>query len=853
MIDQLLNQRYKILEVLGTGGFGQTYIARDLNRPGQPKCVVKQLKPLGIEDPTLSDSSRQERWEIAQDFFRREAEVLETLGKKHDRIPQLLAYFEEDQEFYLVQEFVDGHPLSSELVAGQSWPENNVIQMLGQVLEVLDFVHSNNVIHRDIKPDNIIRRQQDNALVLVDFGAVKQLRGQMVSNSGGVSFTVVIGTKGYRAMEQAAGRPRLNSDLYALGMIAVQALTGINALQLETEYSDADSDEINWQHLAPGASPRLKEFLTRMVRQNWRDRYQSAKEALIALNSLESDSHDRPTIVPRVKASLAPTTPAAIPAAIPAATPAAIPAATPATLAQSPKSSSPAPAPSPVSSSANPGPSRLPLKPLTLAAVAVVALVALAGWPWLVSIFASDSPSPINANPTVGEDESGDKSTTIDGSTESSTAPISSGEEILLAAEGQGSEQFSKLKDEGVRAMAAQDYWQAASKFKDALALSRNAPETRIYLNNALIGENKSYSLAVSVPANKPDRAQEMLRGFAQAQDEVNQQGGINGVPLRLVIANDQDDPDNIEPLARELADSEILGVMGHNRTEVSRNAGQIYQEKNLVLVTPISVMDSLTDGTNPYLFRTNRIDTRKGSQALADRMVETWGLQKVAIFSNPKLAYIRDMTAKFEKELLDKEGVVVEQFNLSEKDFDAKESLQQAKEKGAEVILLLPSISTLEKTWEVLGRINNHPNDFGDLRVLGDIATLYRHETLQEGGEAAVDMVLAVAWSYDPSDPFSQRADELWGASVNWVTAMSYDAAQALIEAIQRSGDNPTRDKIQKVLADRDFSATGTSGEIKFTSDGDVPPGFALVKVKRMPSKEDSRSQTGYDFEPVD
>ncbi|NER33866.1 MAG: DUF4114 domain-containing protein [Oscillatoria sp. SIO1A7] len=226
-------------------------------------------KPLGIEDPTLSEASRQERWEIAQGFFLREAEVLEPLGKKHDRIPQLLAYFEEDQ------------------------------------------------------PDNIIRRQQDNALVLVDFGAVKQVCGQMVSHSGEVSLTVIIGTKGYRAMEQAAGRPRFDSDLYALGMIAVEALTRINALQLETDHRDADSDEINWQHLARGASPGLKEFLNR---QDWRDRYQSAKEALIALNSLEFDSHELPTIVPRAKASLVPTTPAATPATIPAA-PAAIPAA----------------------------------------------------------------------------------------------------------------------------------------------------------------------------------------------------------------------------------------------------------------------------------------------------------------------------------------------------------------------------------------------------------------------------------------------------------------------------------------------------------------------------------------------
>jgi len=164
-------------------------------------------------------------------------------------------------------------------------------------------------------------------------------------------------------------------------------------------------------------------------------------------------------------------------------------------------------------------------------------------------------------------------------------------------------------------------------------------------------------------------------------------------------------------------------------------------------------------------------------------------------------------------------------------------------------VLVLFPSITTLPKIWEVLRLIDENPNDFGELKILGDIATLYRYETLKEARRAAVDMVLAVPWSYDSSDPFSRRADYLWGASVNWVTAMSYDAAQALIEAISRSGNNPTRERIQQALADRGFSADGASGKIKFTTDGDVPSDFALVTVKKMPSVSDSRSKTGYDF----
>jgi serine/threonine protein kinase len=126
MIDQLLDQRYKVLQILGAGGFGRTYISQDLKQPSKPKCVIKQLQPQGVDDPTLSDASRDNRWDLALKFFEKEAETLEVLGN-HDQIPRLLAYFEEEQEFYLVQEFIDGHPLSSELIQGQAWSETQTI------------------------------------------------------------------------------------------------------------------------------------------------------------------------------------------------------------------------------------------------------------------------------------------------------------------------------------------------------------------------------------------------------------------------------------------------------------------------------------------------------------------------------------------------------------------------------------------------------------------------------------------------------------------------------------------------------------------------------------------------------
>ncbi len=279
MIGKLLDHRYQVIRVLATGGFGQTYIARDTKRPGNPICVVKHLKPAN-SDPKVFDTAKR--------LFQSEAETLEQLGH-HDQIPRLLAYFDENQEFYLVQEFVEGHPLSEELLLDQSWSEGQVIQLLQEVLSISIFVHRQGVIHRDIKPDNIIRRTSDNKLVLVDFGAVKQLRAStlqasrtlMFTAAGNPSATVAIGTPGYMPTEQGQGKPRPNSDVYALGIIAIQALTGVPPMDLQ---EDPQTGEILWQHLVP-VSEDLAAVLTKMVHYHFKDRYQSASEALQALQS----------------------------------------------------------------------------------------------------------------------------------------------------------------------------------------------------------------------------------------------------------------------------------------------------------------------------------------------------------------------------------------------------------------------------------------------------------------------------------------------------------------------------------------------------------------------------------------
>ncbi|MEM7595032.1 MAG: serine/threonine-protein kinase [Cyanobacteria bacterium P01_A01_bin.83] len=268
MKGNILGSRYKVLKDIAKGGFGKTYLAEDTQLPGKDLCVVKELAPT-IEKPDVLP--------IARRLFKAEAVALHNLGH-HQQIPELLAYFEEAEKFYLVQQYIAGQTLETELNSEHVWSEARIIELLIDVLQILDFIHSQGVIHRDLKPANLIRRQCDRKLVLVDFGTVKNmLQGQ--ANLG--QLTIPVGTKGYMPTEQARGKPQATSDLYALGIIAIQALTRIEPLSLEED----NQGELQWSHLIQ-VSPQLAQILTTMTRYNFTDRYQSAAEALQALDAL---------------------------------------------------------------------------------------------------------------------------------------------------------------------------------------------------------------------------------------------------------------------------------------------------------------------------------------------------------------------------------------------------------------------------------------------------------------------------------------------------------------------------------------------------------------------------------------
>jgi serine/threonine-protein kinase len=275
----ILAGRYLPLRLLGQGGFGAAFLAKDRYTPALRTCVVKQFQPAGNLSP--------EALEIARQLFEREAMVLEDLGHRHEQIPDLYAFFplivnkpnssEAEQFFYLVQEFIDGDTLEAELQQKQRFSETEVRDILTNLLNLLVFIHEHGSIHRDIKPSNIMRNSRGQ-LYLLDFGAVKQV----TSNITGFNQSTGIYSLGFAPPEQMNGTTVYPStDLYALAATCIQLLTG----QPPQDLYDTFSNTWKWQPLVPQLSDRLKTVLERMLLPTPKDRFQSAQEVLEALET----------------------------------------------------------------------------------------------------------------------------------------------------------------------------------------------------------------------------------------------------------------------------------------------------------------------------------------------------------------------------------------------------------------------------------------------------------------------------------------------------------------------------------------------------------------------------------------
>ncbi|MBO3461973.1 bifunctional serine/threonine-protein kinase/ABC transporter substrate-binding protein [Aetokthonos hydrillicola Thurmond2011] len=770
--------RYEIIRPLGKGGFGETYLARDQHYLEQT-CVVKKLRI-----PTNNPFNLQ----TAEHLFAGEAKSLFELGK-HPQIPQLLAYFQENKQFYIVQEFIPGHDLSHEIIPGQQLSEAVVKELLQQILEPLVFVHHNNKIHRDIKPANIIRRTQDNKIVLIDFGSVKTISTR-ISSYQTQPLTVLVGTPGYMPDEQKLGQPRLNSDIYAVGMVGIQALTGVIPYHLRKD----SNGEVIWCNRTE-VSDGLKAIISKMVRSNPKERYESAAEALEALYALQLQPPPLPInlTLPLQRQSLHNNP----------------------TLGLNPTRVKPIRLTIPKSWS----------KMLVFAGiVSIAALIAI-------------------TIPTV---------------TSSPTCPfkfedhLSCGEESLFPQDSTIPE-----KQLGVNALANKDYKNAAYLLRKAYEKRKNDPETLIYLQNARLAyENaKTDTIAVSVPiTNNPLTAEAILRGIAQAQDEVNKGIKVNGRGFRILIADDANNPNQARNIAKSLvSQTDIFGVIGHYASEVTVEALPVYQGNHLVLISPGSTAEEIRDKVTPsdFFFRVVP-NTTTSAESLAKYVLNHSPKHPTAaIFYSPDSLYSRSMENNFRTIFERKGGKIVKledtEFNLSTVQFISQRAIKTAKEKGATVFVLFPDGQVNPFSFKnTLSLIDANQGHF--LIVGGSV--LYDTQVLQKGTSVLGGrLVVDVPWhrlTINPNSSFLERARELWGTQeVNGLTAMAYDGALALINALKKL-DQPDRTLIQKTLVDLRF--IGASGEISFQN-GDRQE-FTNHLVKVMPSKCSSYK---YSFVPVE
>ncbi|MDJ0650781.1 MAG: serine/threonine-protein kinase [Xenococcaceae cyanobacterium MO_188.B19] len=265
----LLGDRYQILRFIGKGGFGNTFLAADVSHLQPSLCVIKQL------------NAKRQNSSMGRKLFEREAKILRQIGD-NCHIPQLIDYFEEQEQFYLVQDYIYGQNLQQEVTKQGVLNETQTKQALQELLLILQQVHSQNIIHRDVKPSNIIRRRKDGKLMLIDFGMVEEQASDFTSkNLAGIAVSEYsVGTRGYAPPEQLALRPVYASDIYSLGVTAIYLMKGKKPANIGI---NPMTGEVMWLKDLD-ISDSFGNILLKMLEVSVKNRYQSAEKVLQALS-----------------------------------------------------------------------------------------------------------------------------------------------------------------------------------------------------------------------------------------------------------------------------------------------------------------------------------------------------------------------------------------------------------------------------------------------------------------------------------------------------------------------------------------------------------------------------------------
>lgn len=407
----------------------------------------------------------------------------------------------------------------------------------------------------------------------------------------------------------------------------------------------------------------------------------------------------------------------------------------------------------------------------------------------------------------------------------------STGERILVTAHTNPAKQL------GIQAYAKGDYLTAETNFETSLRSDRNDPEARIYLNNAIAAKTKApYRIGVSVPiGGNLGVAEEILRGVAQAQTEINDSGGINGKLLVVKIANDDNDPELAQEIAQNFVrDRELLAVVGHNGSNASIAAAPIYEEAGVVMITPTSSAESLST-MGDYIFRTAP-STRALTDILADYTVNTAGKTNIGICVDSEAKASLSFQENFTWAVYNYGGKVAPlNCNLAASNLNGENIISQAISQGVDALLLAPSVRRVDKAMKVVTANDDR------LTLLGN-HSLNTYTTLQQGKEAANGMVMSVAWYPQSKDnTFVESARKLWGGGVNWRTAMAYDATTTLGQAISFGAG---REALQQALANPKFSAEGAATDVNFLPSGDRNLKGTLIEIQ-----PGEKTGTGYDF----
>ena len=395
-----------------------------------------------------------------------------------------------------------------------------------------------------------------------------------------------------------------------------------------------------------------------------------------------------------------------------------------------------------------------------------------------------------------------------------------------------------QTKADGIEAIAQNNYADAITAFNASLAADPNDPETFIYRNNARIGDKKARTVAVVVPSEGSEGVSlEMLRGAAQAQYDINRNGGIDGALLNLVIVKDENDAEVAGSIAQTLvADDMVLGVVGHYSSDVTSETAPIYAQGQLVTISPVSASVDLS-GISPYLYRTVPSDSFAAA-ALAAYMVYYREDRNAAIFFDSTSETSRSLKEEFTSFVTAWGGDVVSEYDLSGSDFEG-ESVLEAEQEGADTIMVAASLNTLEAAVDIIN------TNEGVLPVLGG-DELYNRALLEDTRANSQSLTIAVPWhllSRDTDAEFVRSSQDLWKGDVSWRTASTYDAVLAIATGLR--GD-ASREGLKAALDSEEFNLDSASGPLSFLPSGDRRQVDRLVKVEAG-----TRSGAGYDFVP--